>query len=169
MPRPQPADFPEYYGRYISRVDADNLQQAIDTYAQELDKFYSSLPEAKALYSYAPGKWTLKEVLQHVIDTERVMAYRMMRFARKDKTPLPSFDENSFTENAFANERSFDSLKEEFLALRKSTDLFIRSLNDEQLSSAGTASNLQITANSLGYIILGHLLHHREIVSEKYL
>jgi hypothetical protein len=169
MPRPQPADFPEYYGRYISRVDADNLQQAIDTYAQELSKFYSNLPEAKALYSYAPGKWTLKEVLQHVIDTERVMAYRMMRFARKDKTPLPSFDENSFTENALANERSLDSLKEEFLALRKSTDLFIRSLNDDQLSSSGIASNLQITANALGYIIYGHLLHHKIIIGEKYL
>jgi hypothetical protein len=168
MPRPQPADFPEYYGRYISRVDADNLQQAISKYAQELSAFYTSLPETKALYSYAPGKWTLKEVLQHVIDTERVMAYRMMRFARKDKTPLPSFDENSFTENALANERSLDSLKEEFLALRKSTDLFISSLNDEQLSSAGTASNLQITANSLGYIIFGHLLHHKMIIEERY-
>lgn len=169
MSRPQPADFPEYYGRYISRVDADNLQQAINKYAQELVAFYTNLPETKALYSYAPGKWTLKEVLQHVIDTERVMTYRMMRFARKDKTPLPSFDENSFTENAFANERSFDSLKEEFLALRKSTDLFIHSLNDEQLASSGIASNLHITANSLGYIIFGHLLHHKIIIEEKYL
>lgn len=169
MSRPQPADFPEYYGRYISRVDADNLQQAINKYAQELAAFYTNLPETKALYSYAPGKWTLKEVLQHVIDTERVMTYRMMRFARKDKTPLPSFDENSFTENAFANERSFDSLKEEFLALRKSTDLFIRSLNDEQLASSGIASTLHVTANAIGYIIYGHLLHHKIIIEEKYL
>jgi hypothetical protein len=92
----------------------------------------------------------------------------MMRFARKDKTPLPSFDENSFAENALANERSFDSLKEEFLALRRSTDMFIRSLNDEQLSSAGIASNLHVTANAIGYIIYGHLLHHKIIIEEKY-
>ncbi|NCI45832.1 DinB family protein [Sediminibacterium soli] len=168
MSRPKPTDFPEYFGKYISKVATDSLAEATRTYADALAAFYTAIPEAKALHRYAPDKWTLKEVLQHVIDTEHVMSYRLLRIARKDKTPLASFDENLFSENSLANERSFDSLKEEFLALRKSTDLLIASLNEEQLAASGTASNKAITANSLGYIIYGHLLHHQQIIEERY-
>lgn len=169
MPRPQPSDFPEYYGRYISRVDTDNLTDAITKYGQLLESFYTGLPEEKAGHRYAPGKWTLKEVLQHVVDTERIMSYRLLRIARKDKTPLPSFDEDSFAAASQANERSFDSIKAEFLALRKATDHLVGSLHDDQLAASGTASNLPVTANAVGYIIFGHLLHHKAIVEERYL
>jgi hypothetical protein len=169
MPRPLPADFPEYYGRYISRVDTDNLAEAITKYGQTLDSFYTGLPEEKADHRYAPGKWTLKEVLQHVVDTERIMSYRLLRIARKDKTPLPSFDEDSFAAASQANDRSFDAIKEEFIALRKATDHLVRSLHNNQLAESGTASNLPVTANAVGYIIFGHMLHHKAIVEERYL
>ena len=169
MSRPKPTDFPEYFARYISRVDTDTLAEAVTKYSADIEKFYTGLPETKAGYAYAPGKWTLKEVLQHIIDTERVMSYRLMRIARNDKTPLPSFDENSFSEFSRANERGFDELKEEFKAVRKASDLLIGSLNEEQLSRTGTASNLPVTANAVGYIVLGHLLHHKAITEERYL
>ncbi len=168
MPRPQISDFPEFYGKYIARVDVDNLADAISTYGPLVEAFYTGLPEEKAEYRYAAGKWTLKEVLQHVIDTERIMSYRLLRISRKDKTPLPSFDENSFSDNSQAGNRSFASLKEEFLALRKSTDLLVQSLHDDQLTEQGTASNLPVTAKAVGYIIYGHMLHHKAVVEERY-
>lgn len=169
MPRPLAADFPAYYARYISRVDADSLSDAAFKYADPLLAFYNSLPEEKAGYAYAPEKWTIKELMQHVVDTERIMSYRLLRIARKDETPLPSFDENSFAKHSLANNRTFSSLKEELAAVRKATDLLISSLSEEQLSHQGIASNLPVTANAVGYIIFGHLLHHRNIVEEKYL
>jgi len=169
MPRPNASDFPHYFGRYISQVTTDSLSEAVKKYAEPLSLFYTNLPEEKAGYAYAPGKWTLQELLQHVVDTERIMSYRLLRIARKDKTPLPSFDENIYAENSLANRRGFASIKEEFLAVRRSTDLLIRSLSEEQLSAEGISSNLPVTANAVGYIIFGHMLHHKNVVEEKYL
>ena len=169
MPRPQPSDFPPYFGKYISLVNANTLAEAKGKYAEPLLTFYTNLTEEKADYRYAMGKWTLKELLQHMVDTERIMSYRLMRIARKDKTPLASFDENTYAENSLAALRSFASIKEEFIALRKSTDLLIQSLNEEQLSAEGVASNNPVTANAVGYIIFGHMLHHKNVVEEKYL
>jgi len=169
MSRPQATDFPPYFARYISQVDADRLSDAVKMYSSSLVSFYSNLPEEKAGFSYAPGKWTLQELLQHVVDTERIMSYRLLRIARKDNTPLPSFDENLYAQHSLANNRSFASIKEELIALRKSTDLLIQSLSEAQLSEEGVASNLPVTANAVGYIIFGHMLHHKKVVEEKYL
>jgi len=169
MSRPQASDFPAYFSRYISKADADTIHEAISKYATSLTDFYASLPEEKADYAYAPGKWTLKEVLQHIIDAERIFSYRILRIARKDKTPLPSFDENSYADNSLANERSFASIKEEFLAVRKATDLLLASLNEEQLAQQGISSELPVTANALAYITFGHMLHHKQILEERYL
>ena len=129
MPRPQATDFPTYFARYIARVDADSLSAAVKAYAKPLEEFYTHLPEAKAEYRYAPGKWTVKELLQHIVDTERIMSYRLLRISRGDKTPLASFDEDSYAAASNANARSFDSIKEEFIAVRKATDLLIASLS----------------------------------------
>jgi hypothetical protein len=169
MSRPKPTDFPAYFARYISRVDTDTLGDAVTKYSSDLETFYTGLPEARADHAYAEGKWTLKEVLQHIIDTERVMSYRLLRIARNDKTPLASFDENSFAANAPVSGRSFDDLKEEFKAVRRSTDLLIKSLTEDRLSLSGTASNMPVTANAVGYIVFGHMLHHKAIVEERYL
>jgi uncharacterized damage-inducible protein DinB len=169
MSRPNEKDFAPYFSRYVLKANGNNLPEVMKNHSAELLAFYTGLPEAKADYAYAPGKWTIKEVLQHVIDAERIFSYRILRFARKDKTPLASFDENSYAENSLANSRSLASLKEEFTALRKSTDLLYASLNEEQLAEQGTSSNLPVTANAIAFISYGHLLHHKEVLEERYL
>ncbi len=169
MSKPQLGDYGVFYETYVKLVDTYTVNQAVTTYAHPLCFFFVNLPEEKADYCYAEGKWSLKDLLQHMIDTERVMCYRMMRIARKDSTPLAGFDENLYAMNACAGNRSFVSLKEEFKALRKSTDLLLQSLTEEQLNNEGTASGHKITANALAYIIFGHLMHHKNIVEERYL
>jgi uncharacterized damage-inducible protein DinB len=169
MPKPLAGEHPPYFSRYIDQVAANSVAEAVTKYAPLLEKFYGGLPEEKADYAYAPGKWTLKDLLQHVIDTERIFSYRILRIARKDKTPLASFDENSYSENANAGNRTLSSLQEEFLAVRKSTDLLLNSLSEDQLTESGIASNMPVTANTIGFIIFGHLLHHKQILEERYL
>jgi len=169
MPIPNASDYPAYFEKYISLVNAGSTSEAIANYSALLLNFFNSLPEDKADYAYATGKWTLKEVLQHIIDTERIFSYRILRIGRKDTTPLPSFDENHYAENAISSARTFTAIKEEFMAVRKSTDLLILSLSDEQLSHFGTASNQPVTANAIGFMVFGHLLHHKKIIEENYL
>ncbi|MDE3252650.1 MAG: DinB family protein [Bacteroidota bacterium] len=169
MPKPLAEEHPSYFSKYINLVDANSVAEAVTIYAPLLQKFYSSLPEEKAGYAYAPGKWTIKDLLQHVIDTERIFSYRVVRIARKDKTPLASFDENSYAANAAAGNRTLASLVEEFLAVRKSTDLLLNSLSEAQLAETGVASNMPVTANAIGFIIFGHLLHHKQVLEERYL
>ncbi len=168
MAKPQPGEHPIPFDTYISQVEGDEVADLIKKYSADLAAFYTSLPEEKADYAYAPGKWSLKSVLQHVMDTERVFAYRLMCISRQDKTPMPSFDENSYAENSFAPDRSFASLKEEFLAIRKSTDLLIQSLNEKQLSAMGISGTHPAKANSFCFIIFGHLIHHKKITQERY-
>lgn len=169
MAQPTKEDFGAFYEGYVSKVVAKNLHEAITTYSQTLSFFFTNLPNEKADYSYAPNKWSLKDLLQHMIDTERIMSYRLLRIARSDQTPLPGFEQNEYAVSAKAVNRTFDSLKEEINALRKSTDLLITSLTEEQLNNAGTASGQRATANAIGYIIFGHLLHHQKIIEELYL
>jgi hypothetical protein len=111
----------------------------------------------------------VKDVVQHLIDAERIFAYRALRFARKDTTPLSGFDENSFANNANTSERTLVSLKEEFIAVRKSTDLLLLSFTQEQLNQTGISNDHSITVNAICYIIFGHLLHHISILGERYL
>lgn len=169
MPKPLAEEHPPYFSRYIDQVAANSLEEAVAFYAPLLHDFYSNLPEEKADYAYAPGKWTIKDLLQHVIDTERIFTYRIVRISRKDKTPLASFDENSYAENAKANNRTLTSLLEEFQAVRKATDLLLKSLSAEQLAASGIASNMPVSANAIGFIIFGHLLHHKQVLEERYL
>ncbi len=169
MSRPQASEFPPYFGRYIAQVDADNIMDAVNKYSKVLGDFYNHLPEEKGEYRYATGKWTVKELLLHIVDAERIFSYRMLRIARKDKTPLASFDEDSYAANSEAGNRSFASIKEEFLAVRKATDLLLTTLSEEQLSQVGISSNLAITVNALAYITFGHMLHHKNVLEERYL
>lgn len=169
MSRPLPADYPPYFGKYIGKVDAPDITQALGTYSRALNEFYAGLPDSKADFKYAPDKWTVKDLLQHLIDTERIMAYRLLCIARKDKTALPSFDENAYAVAAAASQRSFDSIKEDLLAQRKASDLLIQSLTEEQLAEDGIASGQRTTANAVAFIIFGHLLHHKQVLEERYL
>lgn len=169
MARPQPGDFAPFYQNYINLVEADDLQEAFSKYNQIIKSFYNQLPEAKGNYAYADGKWTVKEVLQHIIDAERVFAYRALCFARKDKTAFPGFDENAYAVNSNANGRTLTDLQIEFSAVRHSTNLLFQSFFEEQLAELGTASNNAVTVNAIGFIIIGHLLHHKNVLEQRYL
>ena len=169
MARPQPTDYAAYYETYVGKVNGDSVKDIISTYSEPMLRFYTSLPEAKADHAYAEGKWTVKELLQHIIDAERIFSYRALRIARKDETPLPGFDENTYTPASKASKRSLQSLKDEFVAVRKATDILLQTFDEEQLSQHGTASNNPVTPNAIAFIIYGHMLHHKQVLEERYL
>jgi len=168
MARPKDDECAPYYQKYIVLTKGDSVNEIIENHAFDLQEFYNSLPDDKADYAYSAGKWTVKQVLQHVTDAERVFAYRALRISRNDKTPLASFDENIYAENGFANDRALSSLKQEFNAVRAATDMFFLALNNEQINRLGTASNHPVSVNALAFIIYGHLLHHQNIFRERY-
>lgn len=169
MPRPLPTDAASFYHHYIGLVQAGSAVEAVTAHAGEILDFYTNLPDDMQHYAYAEGKWTIKEVLQHVIDAERVFAYRLLRIARKDTTPLAGFDENLYVLNAKTASRDFNLMQQEFTLLRQSTDILVSTLDEDQLQNTGTASNNPITANAIAFIIYGHLLHHLNIIKERYL
>lgn len=169
MSRPLATDTAPYFQKYIALAQGDSVAEIIANHSNNIINFYNNLPAEKADYAYAAGKWTLKDLLQHLMDAERVFVYRALRFARKDAQPLLGFEEDDYAANANAALRSFDSLKQEFAALRASTDMFLQSLTPEQLEQHGSASGNPLTVNAAGFIIYGHLLHHKNVIEEKYL
>jgi hypothetical protein len=169
MPRPDLNTVPEYYHKYIAKVPENNANEAIRNNTTEAVEFLKSIPADKWDYRYAEGKWSIKELIQHIIDTERIFSYRALRMARKDHTPLPGFDENDFATASKAGKRNAQSLLEEFEAVRKSTDLLIESFDDDQLGSIGVANNQNISVSGIAFIIPGHVKHHLNVIKERYL
>ena len=168
MARPQQNECAPYYQKYIALAQGNSIDEIVNNHAFSLQEFYFSLPDDKGDYAYAANKWTVKQVLQHLADAERVFAYRALRISRNDATPLASFDENAYVQNAFTQQRSLSSLKQEFNSVRAATDIFLLSLNDEETKRTGTASNNPVSVNALAFIISGHLLHHKNILQERY-
>jgi uncharacterized damage-inducible protein DinB len=160
---------PEYYHQYINLAIADNLKTAFEKHQTELVSFLKDIPKKKWNYRYAEGKWSVKEVVQHIIDAERVFVYRALCFARKDQTPLPSFDENIFAANSKADKRSKKDLIKELKTLQQSSAQLFNSLDEEQLEQPGVASGKPTYVKGIAYIVLGHALHHKKILEEKYL
>ena len=142
---------------------------ALRNSTRELFSLLKSIPPEKHDHRYAEGKWTIKEVVQHMIDGERVFTYRALRFARKDDTPLPGFDENLFAQTAKADKRSWNDLVEEFAALRKSTESMFASFDNEQLEQSGVANENSNYVLGIGYILAGHVNHHCQVIKERYL
>jgi len=169
MPHPDLSRVPEFYHNYIARVKENDLMTAFVNGTSLFIEFLKKIPVEKRDYRYAEGKWTIKEVLQHVIDGERVFTYRALRFARKDETPLPGFDETLFAENSKADKRNWDELVEEFKAVRKSSELLFSSFDEEQLDASGIANNNSNYVLGIGYILVGHSLHHMKVIKERYL
>lgn len=169
MSKPAEGEYAPFFKRYIDLVKGETHDEIIVNHANEIHSFYNNLPGEKADHYYAEGKWTIKEILQHVIDAERIFAYRALCIARKDATPLPSFDENNYTINSYANSRTLSLLKEEFNAVRQATSLLLQFFSPQQLNETGTSSNHAVKVNSIMYIIYGHLLHHKNILIERYL
>lgn len=167
MNPPQIQDYPTWYKGYIDLVEGDVLD-LLETQAQEFTDFVQQNSD-KADYAYAPGKWTIKEMFGHIIDTERIMVFRLTSFARAEKAALPGFDENEYVTNAHFADRSLESLCEEFVLLRKSNMYLLKSLNEEELSRSGSANGNQITVKALVYILAGHVMHHKKVIVERYL
>ncbi|MBI5914952.1 MAG: DinB family protein [Bacteroidetes bacterium] len=167
--RPQPNEFGPYFNTYISKVETGDIVQLLTERQHSTLGFLKKIPEAKWDYRYAEGKWSIKEVLLHVIDGERVFAYRALRIARGDKTPLASFDENLLAANCHADSRTPDSLMAEYEAVSNATIHLFRHLTDDDLGQIGTASGQPASPLALGYIIAGHEKHHLGIIRERYL
>jgi uncharacterized damage-inducible protein DinB len=160
---------PEYFHNYIRQVPANSLEAAFALHRTQLLSQLSQVPEAKWEYSYAAGKWSIKEVVQHIIDTERIFCYRALTIARKDTIALPGFDENAYTAVAHANRRTKSSLLEELELVQRSTIALFDSFSEEMLQATGIASNYPLYVAGAGFIIVGHGLHHHRIFSERYL
>ena len=169
MTRPQPTEAAPYYSKYIDLVTSDDIVPAFENQMDEMVPFLQGISEEKSLHSYEPGKWTIREVLNHVNDGERVFLYRAFWFARGYQDALPSFDQDVAVQTAHANNTSWADLVEEFRNVRLSTISFFKSLPDEAWSKTGVASDYPFTVRSLAYIIAGHVAHHRNVLTERYL
>ncbi len=169
MPRPDLTRVPEFYHNYIKLVPEDDLMTSLKNQTPVVIDFIKNIPVNKIDYAYAEGKWTIKEIMQHIIDAERVFCYRALRFARKDPTPLPGFDENLFAENAKTDNRNWNDLIEEFKAVRRATEWLYSSFDEEQLDATGFSNNNSNYVLAFGYITVGHSIHHTKIIKERYL
>lgn len=159
-----------YYSRYIDKVKDDPLLDALKVRGRQFVSFLGSVPAERWDFAYAEGKWTVKQVVQHVCDTERVMAYRALWFARGATSELPSMDQEQFAAGvAQAGERAPKSLINEFKALRRSTRYLFKNFSDADLARVGVASGKEVSVLALGYIIAGHAVHHMEVIMERYL
>lgn len=167
--RPDLTRVGNWYHGYINQVQETDINDALKSHTKSFIAFLDSIPKDKRDYRYAENKWTIREVLQHIIDAERVFAYRALCFARRDATPLPGFDENIFAANAKADKRKWIDLLQEFKTVRKSTRILFNSFDEEQLESNGTASNSPSYVLAVGYTLLGHAKHHQNILEERYL
>ncbi|MEJ2903974.1 DinB family protein [Pedobacter panaciterrae] len=167
MNRPQTHEYPAWAETYIKLVGEDVIE-LLEKQAIEFPDFINSLIE-KADYAYAPGKWTIKELIGHIIDTERVFVYRLMCFARGEQHALPGFEEDDYVANAHFSDRSLLSLSEEFAHLRKSNLYLIKSFTEKELNRSGTASERQITVRAILFVMAGHIMHHVGIIKERYL
>jgi uncharacterized damage-inducible protein DinB len=145
------------------------LVEELEISVHRLVKFVREIPMDKFDYRYAEGKWTIKDILLHLIDSERIFAYRALRFARNDKTELPGFDENSYVDEANANQRSIQDLLTELLVVRQASLTLFKSFSEEQLLCKGIASNNPMSVRALGFIIIGHQNHHQKVFEERYL
>lgn len=167
--KPSAGEYPSYFESYIDQVPEGNLLEILISQIEETTAFLSTLEESQWNYRYAPGKWTLKEMLGHISDTERIMGYRLLRISRGDQTPLSGYDEDEYVKGASFQNQSIAELLEEFRAVRHSTYTLLRGLNEDGWGRTGVANDKEISVRAIAYIIAGHELHHVKIIKEKYL
>ncbi len=166
----KPDEYATFYATYINQVSSEyTLVEEFEISVHRLIKFVQNIPLDKFDYRYADGKWTIKDILQHLIDAERIFAYRALRFARNDQTPLPGFDENDYVDEANANSRSIKELLTELAVVRQATLSLFKSFSNEELLRKGIASNNPMSVRALGFVIIGHQNHHQRVFEERYL
>lgn len=167
--KPQPGEYVDYQMNYIKQVGDAPVQQVLLDLINKGYDFYTSIPEEKGAYAYAPGKWNIKEVLGHIIDTERIFAYRLLCFIRGEKQGLPGFEQDDYVKLSDANSRTIKDLAEELKTVRTANQFIVRHLTEEQGAIKGTSAGNPISVRTILYIMAGHELHHLQILKERYL
>ena len=167
--RPAPTEAASYYFNYIDRVEGDDVLSVLNSQLDETVQFLSTVSEEKSHHRYAPDKWSLREMLNHVNDAERLFVFRALWFARGFEEPLPSFDQEIAVNNSGADDVAWKDMVEEFKSLRQSTLSFFRSLPEVAWSRAGVASGYPFTVRALAFIIAGHVAHHVDVIRRLYL
>ena len=167
--KPEPSEYAPFYHSYIGKVTQNDLITALKAGGDYFEKFVSNIPKDKADYRYAEGKWTVKEVLSHMLDTERIFAYRALRFARNDKTELAGYDEKLYVPESNAANRNIESFIDEGIYIRKATIALFESFTEAMSKRTGTANGREISVRALGFLIPGHELHHLGVIKERYL
>ncbi|MBY6038033.1 DinB family protein [Fictibacillus nanhaiensis] len=166
---PSVYEYADYYATYVKLVPQGELVQILGEQMKETVTMLSSLSEEQSKFRYAPGKWSIKEVIGHITDTERIMSFRLLSIARGESALLPGYDENQYVEEAEFDKQSLNELLDHFACVRQSTIHLLKSLSQEMLARRGTANQTEVTARALSTIIAGHELHHRKIIQERYL
>lgn len=167
--RPEPGEYAPYYEKYISQITGNDILNTLYEQRRQMLLLLSGRSESDGEIRYAPEKWSVKEVLGHICDTERVFAYRALRIARNDRTPLAGFDENEYVKNASFGRQTLADLIEDFIAVRRATISLFRGFDEAAWIRRGAANNNPVSVRALAYIIAGHELHHRRMLEEKYL
>ncbi|MDP2540637.1 hypothetical protein CSC81_03640 [Tenacibaculum discolor] len=166
----QSTEFNEFYTGYLSKIpDNTSLKKGFEDDKENVLKFFSSISKDKLEYRYQPGKWSIKEVLQHIIDTERIFMYRILRIARKDMTPIEGFDQDIYIKPSGANDKTIEALLEEFKTTRLYSINLLNSISNENLCSIGVANNSPASARACAFILLGHSVWHMDIIKKRYL
>lgn len=168
IPRPAPEEYAEYFGRYIAHVPEDDVLPALERQPGEMAAALASVPADRESFRYAPDKWTIREVVGHVIDCERVFGYRALAIARGERASLPGFEENEYAKASGHDARTLASLVEELAALRKSHVAMFRHLDEEARARIGVANGQPVSARAIAYILVGHARHHMAVLADKY-
>jgi uncharacterized damage-inducible protein DinB len=168
MNRPEAAEYPEYCANYISKVPGSDVLSVLESQRLQMLQLFAGRSERDGSFRYAPGKWTVKEVLGHITDTERIFTYRALRFARADETPLPGFEQDDYVRSGGFGERTLAGLAEEFGAVRSASIGLFRSFNETAWPRRGLANQKEMTVRALAFMTAGHQIHHRIILEERY-
>jgi uncharacterized damage-inducible protein DinB len=167
--KPALADLAPYQRPYVELVPEGNLADILEGNAKSTGQLLASLSPEKLKFRYAEGKWSIPQMLMHIIDAERIFSYRILCIARGDKTPLPGFEENDYAKASNQDERNFKDILEEYQSMRKATICLFKSLNNEMLSRTGISNTKEVSVNALCYVVTGHEMHHLKVIKTKYL
>jgi len=169
MSRPEKTEYAEYYEKYVSLVTEREIVAAMQNQIAEFTDIFALITEEQGTFAYAPDKWSINELVGHLIDGERVFAYRALRFSRADKTPIEGFDQDDYVANGDFNSIKLADLVDELSMLRRANILFFKNLTAEMRIQTGTASSAEVSVRALAYIMVGHIRHHLKILNERYL
>jgi hypothetical protein len=167
--KPEPGEYSERYIHYVGLVPSEDLIKELQYQLQTFTAFINNIPDEKMSYRYAEGKWTVAQIFQHVVDTERIYVFRMLNFVRQGWMDIPGFDQDAFAKNADVSKRAKQSFIDEFDAVRKSSIEFLKSITPEQSLIIGKANDVKVSVRAMGYVAYGHIAHHSAVIREKYL